>query len=133
MKNIFLFILIIISQNLISQRLSGSWGYNIQGSQINLYGDKVINDNYGGSSGTLKVALYASYYQYNGGTITGYNLFETTLGELSGGYSYNDISDYGYISKPPGGVYFMTILLLEYSYSGYEIVDHISMDNFATF
>ena len=132
-KIILVFIGFIICHNISSQELSGVWGYNIDGNSINLYGGEVVNNNYGGTSGTLKIALYASYSQYYGGSITGYSLFEMNLGELSGGYSFNNISDYGSISRPPSGVYFMTILLLEYSYSGYEIIDYLSMDSFGTF
>ena len=43
-------------QDLASQNLSGSWGYKIDGKYVELYGDKIQNQNNGGTSGTLKVA-----------------------------------------------------------------------------
>ena len=92
----------------------------------------ISNHNYGGSSGTLKVALYATNYPYNGGTINGYKLYETQLDPLDAGYSYNDISNTGYCSHPPSGSYYLTILLLEYDYN-YKIVDYISMDGYTRF
>ena len=115
-----------------AQTFSGSWGYKIDGKLVTLYGDKISNHNYSGSTGTLKIALYASYYPYSGGSISGYNLFETTLEPLSGGYYYSDISKTGYCSYPPSGGYYLTILLLEYNYS-YEIVDYISLDGYQLF
>jgi len=122
----------IFSIQLDAQTLSGSWGYQIDGKQITLYGDKITNQNYNGSSGTLKVALSASNYPYSGGTINGYNLYEMQIDPLTAGYSYNDISNSGYCSYPPSGSYYLTILLLEYNYS-YEIVDYISMDGYTRF
>ena len=37
--------LIIFDFNLFSQNLSGTWGYKIDGNYINLYGDKIENQN----------------------------------------------------------------------------------------
>ena len=133
MKILFSFTLILIScLKTYTQSLQGNWGYSIRGDQITLYGDKIVNQNYGGYSGTLKVALYATKYPYSGGYISGYKLYEMKLESLSAGYSYNNVSNTGYCSYPPKGVYFLTILMLEYNYK-YEIIDHISMDGYSTF
>ena len=118
--------LALFSVQLCAQNLSGDWGYAIDGRQITLYGDKIENNNYSGRSGTLKVALWASDRQYNGGTINGYQLYEIQLDPLDAGYYYHDISNTGYCSYPPDGGYYLTILLLEYN-NGFEIVDHLSM------
>lgn len=117
---------------LFAQSLSGTWGYEITGREITLYGDKINNLNEGGRSGTLKLALYATRFRYNGGSINGYELFETNFEPLEGGYYYYDVSKTGYISFPPSGYYYLTILLLEYNY-GFEIVDYISMDKYEYF
>ena len=132
MKRFLTFLILIFSIEVGAQTLSGSWGYKIDNKQITLYGDKISNHNYGGSSGTLIVALYATNYPYSGGTINGYKLYETQLDPLNAGYSYNNISNTGYCSHPPSGSYYLTILLLEYDYN-YKVVDYISMDGYTRF
>ena len=127
-----LFLILFFSIGLSAQSLSGNWGYRINGDQITIYGDKIINKNNGGKSGTLKLAIYATNYPYSGGSINGYKLYETQLEPLDGGYAYNDISHTGWCTYPPSGSYSLTILLLEYNYN-YEIVDYISMDGYTRF
>tara|TARA_A200000113_G_scaffold52356_1_gene43281 strand:- start:2288 stop:2695 length:408 start_codon:yes stop_codon:yes gene_type:complete len=133
-KKMFFWIVLILLFNIDSnaQSFSGTWGYQISGKEITLYGDKISNLNYGGHTGTLKVALYATSFPYSGGTINGYKLYEMRLNSLDAGYSYNDISNTGYCSYPPSGYYYLTILLLEYNYS-YEIVDYISLNGYEKF
>jgi len=133
MKNkLLLLVSILLCAGLSSQNLSGSWGYKIDGKYVKLYGDKIQNQNNGGTSGTLKVALWATKYPYNGGTINGYKLYEYTLDPLEGGHYYYDVSNTGWCTYPPSGTYYLTILLLEYNYQ-YEIVDYISMDGYTRF
>lgn len=132
MKYIFFFFILLNTQ-LSSQNLSGSWGYEIDGNQITVYGDKIQNQNNGGRSGTLKIAIYATDYPYSGGYLNGYNLFEYTLDPLDGGYIYTNISKTGWCTYPPDGSYSLTILLLEYSYGDYEIVDYITMNGYTYF
>jgi len=127
-----LFLILFCSIELSSQSLSGSWGYKIDGNQITLYGDKINNHNNSGSSGTLKVAIYATNYPYNGGSINGYKLYEYKLDPLDAGYYYDDVSNTGWCTYPPSGRYSLTILLLEYDYT-YKIVDYISMDGYTRF
>ena len=125
-------LILIFSIEISAQSLSGSWGYKIDGKQITLYGDKITNYNNGGRSGTLKVAIWATNYPYNGGTINGYKLYEYQLDPLDAGRYYYDVSNTGWCTYPPSGSYSLTILLLEYSYN-YEIVDYISMDGYTRF
>ena len=127
-----LFLILFCSIELSAQSLSGSWGYKIDDKQITLYGDKISNHNNGGRSGTLKVAIWATNYPYNGGTINGYKLYEYQLDPLDAGRYYYDISNTGWCTYPPSGSYSLTILLLEYNYN-YEIVDYISMDGYTRF
>ena len=133
MKNkLLLLVSILFCAGLSSQNLSGSWGYKIDGKYVELYGDKIQNQNNGGTSGTLKVALCTTKYPYNGGTINGYKLYEYTLDPLEAGHYYYDVSKTGWCTYPPSGTYYLTILLLEYNYQ-YEIVDYISMDGYTRF
>ena len=78
-----LFLLILPLINLNAQNFSGSWGYEIDGKEITVYGDKIQNQNNGGRTGTLKIAVWATNYPYSGGYINGYNLFERTLEPLN--------------------------------------------------
>ena len=75
MKSLILLLLFpLLSIN--AQNLSGSWGYQINGKQITLYGDKIENQNNGGRTGTLKVAIYATNYAYSGGSLNGYLIYD---------------------------------------------------------
>ena len=87
--------------NLEAQNFSGSWGYKIDREEITVYGDKIQNQNNGGRTGTLKIAVFATNYPYSGGYINGYNLFERTLEPLEGGYYYYDVSKSGWCTYPP--------------------------------
>ena len=133
MKNLLLILLILFfSLTLSAQNLSGSWGYEIDDNYITLYGDKIQNQNNGGVTGTLKVAIWATNSRYYGGRINGYKLYEYKLEPLEAGSYYYDISKTGWCTYPPNGSYFLTILLLEYNYD-YEIVDYVSMDRYIRF
>ncbi len=133
-RTIFLFCLsfFIFSIELSAQNFSGTWGYKIDGNYITLYGDKIQNQNNGGRTGTLKVAIWATNYRYNGGRINGYTLYEYTLDPLDAGRYYYDVSNTGWCTYPPSGSYYLTILLLEYD-GDYKIVDYISMDGYTRF
>ena len=134
MKNLLILSLILFfSLALSAQNLSGSWGYKIDGNYITLYGDKIQNQNNGGTTGTLKVAIWATNYPYNGGTINGYNLYEYQLDPLDAGRYYYDISNTGWCTYPPSGSYSLTILLLEYNGYSFEIVDYLSIDGYTRF
>ena len=107
-------------------------GYKINGNYITLYGDKIQNQNNSGTTGTLKVAIWATKYPYNGGTINGYKLYEYTLDPLDAGYVYNDVSQTGWCTMPPSGSYSLSILLLEYD-NPYYIVDYLTIDSYTRF
>lgn len=133
MKKQLILLLLFPLLSINAQNLSGSWGYQINGKQITLYGDKIENQNNSGRTGTLKVAIYATNYAYSGGYLNGYLLYEYQLDPLDAGYYYTNISNTGWCTYPPSGVYSLTILLLEYTYSDYQIVDYITMDGYTTF
>ena len=130
---LLLFISLAFFSSISAQNFSGSWGYKIDGKYITLYGDKIENQNNGGRSGTLKVAIYATNYAYNGGYLNGYLLYEYYLDPLNAGYYYSDVSKTGWCTYPPGGSYSLTIVLLEYISYEYEIVDYITMDGYMYF
>jgi hypothetical protein len=133
MKKLTLLLLFVPFLSVYAQNFSGNWGYTIDGNYITLYGDKIDNQNNGGRSGTLKIAIYATDYPYSGGYLSGYLLYEYALDPLEAGYYYSDVSKTGWCTYPPKGTYSLSIILLEYTYSDYEVVDYITMDSYQRF
>ena len=133
MKKLALLLLFVPFLSVCAQNFSGNWGYEIDGNYITLYGDKIDNQNNGGRSGTLKVAIYATDYPYSGGYLSGYLLYEYALDPLEAGYYYSNVSKTGWCTFPPKGTYSLSIILLEYTYSDYEVVDYITMDSYQRF
>jgi hypothetical protein len=116
-----------------AQNFSGSWGYKIDGKNITLYGDKIENQNNSGRSGTLKVAIYATNYPYNGSYLNGYKLFEYKLDPLDSQSYYYNVSKTGWCTYPPSGSYSLSIVLLEYISYDYQIVDHVTLSGYSRF
>ena len=75
--------------------MTGKSGFEIKGEYANIKVGKVANTRNGGQSGTLQFHLIRMLYFYDGGV--GIQPDEYTsvctaqLGELEGGYSFNDI------------------------------------------
>lgn len=113
--------------------LSGQCGWEISGTSINLIAGRVENNSTGGSSGTLRLQLWATDFRYSGSNISGYVLGTRVLGTLQGGYSYNSISGNVSYTAPPSGTYYTTLTVEEYTGSGYVIRDYLTFDNTSTF
>lgn len=134
MKQFIICILIIFSSlyNLkaTNVKLEGNWGYSIDYSSgiVHLTGYKISNKETGGTSGTLKIRIRLTSYEYNGGSIGGTVMAECTLGQLDGGYDFNNIDKYLQFNAPPTGNYYVTLTLLEYN-DGYSIIDYLKFDN----
>jgi hypothetical protein len=136
MKRFFLtgiIINLLLFCDLTAQNFSGSWGYKIDGKNITLYGDKIENQNNSGRSGTLKVAIYATNYPYNGSYLNGYKLFEYKLDPLDSRSYYYNVSKTGWCTYPPSGSYSLSIVLLEYISYDYQIVDHVTLSGYSRF
>ncbi len=79
-----------------------------------------------GTSGTIKMVLWASPYQYPPTaptTSTAYNVGEYTLGQINGGSEFHDFSvrTHSYIPSISGNYYF-TIAIVEYTAVGWRNV-----------
>jgi len=136
MKRFFLtgiIINLLLFCDLNAQNFSGSWGYKIDGKNITLYGDKIENQNNSGRSGTLKVAIYATNYPYNGSYLNGYKLFEYKLDPLDSRSYYYNVSKTGWCTYPPSGSYSLSIVLLEYISYDYQIVDYVTLSGYSRF
>jgi hypothetical protein len=103
--------------------LGGSWG----AAGIEMQAAGVTNARVGGTSGTLRMALWATpVAPLVGSTIFYYPLGPAWyLGVLIGGFHFNAL-DSGLLSPftpPPNGCYFVSLALEEYTGSGYQYVD----------
>lgn len=94
--------------------------YQISGSTVVLSADKVVNNDTGGTSGTLKMTLWAFPSPFDG-TQSGYTLATYTLGQLNGGYYYSGISS-GTITytPPPNGTWYYTLFVEEFNGSWFS-------------
>jgi hypothetical protein len=106
--------------------LSGSSSWNTSGSYVNIAVDKVSNTNAGGSSGSLRLRLWATRSPYAGGSISGYVLGVHNLNPLPAGYYYSTVHGYVPFSRPPSGYYFTTITLEQYTATGWYISDYVT-------
>jgi len=104
--------------------LVGNVSYTISGTSIAIKADKVANYRSGGTSGTLRLEVWATSSPYSGGKITGYVMGTSVLGVLKGGYNFPSVNKSATFTSPPSGSYYITMTLEEYTASGYVIVDY---------
>lgn len=108
--------------------LEGNAGYVLSGGTARLKADYVVNRRSFGTSGTLKLELWALPTPYAGSGATGYKLAQTTLGTLPSGYYFYGIDrTVTQLSVPTNGTWYLTMFVTEYaavsSNSGYVPVD----------
>lgn len=106
--------------------------YDIQGDSITFGAAAVTNNRSGGTSGTLRLKMWATSTPYQGGTISGYLLASQTLGQLSGGYQYTSLSYTKSLEVPPAGTYHITMTVTEYDGQDFTM-DYVTFDDTATF
>ncbi len=130
-KFLFLFLfqaVFLVSANAKSLYISGYTSYDISRGNINISVDRIHNKRRSGRSGTLKLAIWVTKYRYRGGTISGYVIGETTLGQLYANKYYADVSRTVNYYRPPRGRYYTTFVLSEYRNGRYLTVDYITYD-----
>lgn len=113
--------------------LDGTFGYSINSTKLTFDLGKIANNRNGGTSGSLRVELWATSSPYTGGTINGYILGTKDLGILKGGYYFRAKSTSVTYKSPPSGTYYVTLTLEEYSSSGFVIVDYVNFSGAKTF
>ena len=86
-----------------------------------------------GTTGTLKVAVWATEQPYRGGNLSGYQLGFFTKTGLKPGFSYSDLSVTTSYKAPPPATYSIVYVLSEYRADGYVIVDYYTSANWSTF
>lgn len=75
--------------------MTGKTGFDIKGEYVSIKIEKVSNSREGGKSGTIRLHLIRMPYFYDGGDGIKPEEYTTVctadLGELDGGWSFNDI------------------------------------------
>ncbi len=94
----------------------GSVGYSSDYSTFAiLVIDNIRNNDATGSSGALRVELWASAGPFSGSFVGGYRLATHGVGPLAGGSSTGKISATTGFSPPPGGTWYVAMVLTEYT------------------
>ncbi|MCP5557934.1 MAG: hypothetical protein H7A55_09305 [Verrucomicrobiaceae bacterium] len=84
-------------------------------------------------TGTLRLALWATKQPYRGGDISGFELGRVEKKALEPGYSYTDVQNTAKLQRPPGGTYYLAIVLSEYDGNAYRIVAHLTSEKSSKF
>ncbi|SRR6266446_3134683 len=107
-------------------QIVGQTSWQVVGSTVNMYVEKVSNICNLGVSGSLRLDLWATASPYAGGTITGYRFGTVPLNPLTGGYDYNNINQTVPYAKPPDGVYYVTLTLAEFNNGSYVTESYLN-------
>ncbi len=96
--------------------MSGEFTYALHGSTGTVTLDKINNDSFTRTSGTLRLALWATTYKpARGAGLTGYELVTFgSLGQLPARTYFHDIVRSGAYLSPPNGSYWLNLVLEEY-------------------
>jgi len=113
--------------------LGGSSNWNTSGNYVNIAVGQVVNNNATGTSGSLRLRLWATRSPYSGGTISGYILGTHNLNPLKAGYEYTSVHGYVSYNPPPHGYYYTTITLEQYTTSGWYISDYVTFNGTTNF
>ncbi|MBK9063601.1 MAG: hypothetical protein IPL89_10455 [Acidobacteria bacterium] len=97
--------------------------------------DRVANHRASGTSGTLRLELWATTTSPASGSVNGYRLGTYTLGTLQAGVHVlqHQLGDLFVFGSPPAGCYYMSLLLTEFDGSGYPYIDYVLFPNRAAF
>jgi len=118
-----------VSNKLLS--MSGPYRWQTYPSENLLeIGTGTIKHTRNGTTGGIRVTVWATKNRYTGGRITGWILGYVQKEQLQKGYVYKKIETTVPYSPPPlGQFYYITIALSEYDGREYVIRDHYTFDN----
>lgn len=109
-------------------QLLGTSSYSTNGSDITISVDRITNYRSVGSiSGTLALQIWLTNYYHTGGTIYGNKITEISIGQLSGGYQFSNVSRTGSfpIYTLTHGSYWVVLVLAEWTGFSYETIDYL--------
>jgi hypothetical protein len=97
--------------------MSGEFTYALQGGIAAITLERIENSSFTRTTGTLRLALWATSYRPNRGDgLTGYELVTfSSLGQLAPRTYFGDISRSGAYSTPPNGSYWLNLVLEEFN------------------
>lgn len=107
--------------------------WTVNATTILIEAAAVENNRIGGTSGTLRLQVWATDTPYNGGMINGFVMGTAVLGELNGGQSFGDISESVPFTEPPAGTFFTTITLEEFRMGAFAIMDFFTFPTTSDF
>jgi hypothetical protein len=113
--------------------LRGNVSWATSGAYINLKADKIQNLSNLSTTGSLRLRVWATRFQYTGGTINGYILGSRSLSPLPPNNYYANISGNVPYTRPPTGSYYTTMTIEEYTNSGWVIRDYINFPGLSRF
>ena len=91
---------------------------------LRLRAERIVNSRSSGTSGTLRLALWATpTLPVFGNTINAYTLGSYTLNPLSAGFEYHNVDQTVAPTLPPAGCYYLTLVLQEFDAGNYYYVD----------
>jgi hypothetical protein len=96
--------------------------------------DQVANNRSSGTSGTLRLELWATTGSPASGSVSGYQLAIDRLGTLPAGYSFYNINSGTFTyTQPPAGCYYISLFLTEFDGTGYPYTDYVVFPTLVTF
>jgi competence ComEA-like helix-hairpin-helix protein len=89
-----------------------------------IFNNRTLND----YSGTLAVELWALKHPYWGGGFDGFAVAGTTIGEVFGQHYLQNCQYDLIFSEPPVGTWYFTLMLREWSETGFVTRDYVNFD-----
>ena len=114
-------------------QMSGSTSWQTSGKLVNIRVAKVANNRASGTSGSLRIRLWATSMPYSGGSINGYVLGVRKLNPLRARHYYSKIVGKVPYTRPPSGIYYTTLTVEEFTGSRWVIRDFITYGTTSTF
>lgn len=101
------------------------WQTSFEGGTINMQVAKISHTR-SSHTGSLRLSAWATAKPYTGGSISGYQLGYVDKKALDAGYSYTNVNNTAKLKRPPGGNYYVSILLSEFNGGEYVVVGHLT-------
>ncbi|WP_019601187.1 ComEA family DNA-binding protein [Teredinibacter turnerae] len=115
------------NQEFSSPVIEGNCSFQIVDNTLYLNVDKVLNNRpVGDVSGTLAVELWGLRQPYSGGEFDGVALAGAYVGEIFGQHFLGSNMFEVPFSEPPVGTWHLTLMLREWTHSGFVTRDHIN-------
>ncbi len=105
------------------------WSYQVSNGNVRVTATRIQNNRSNGTSGSLRLELWATAVPYNGGSFSGYKIAQASFNPLQAGFNYSPIDFTQTASIPPNGTWYITLMLTEFSSSisqnnGFGVVDY---------